>query len=158
MEPSKKSHLPQSLVAVMSAILLCQYGCGGHSENELPRAEVSGTVTFNGQPLEEGVIRFVPVEGTPGPKTSATIKNGTFAADSNAGPVVGQHRIEIESTDDGGFAPDDEQALKRLHESGTKRIDVVRIPAIYNSRSTLTETISLDGPNEFNFELKSRKR
>lgn len=138
------------------AVALC--GCGGRGARELPRAAVTGTVTLDGKPLGKGVIRFVPLEGTPGPKTSAMISQGQFSAEQAHGPVVGKHRIEIESTDDGGYALDDEEAFQKLRASGTRRIGAVRVPAVYNSRSTLTETVAPEGPNEFTFELISGKR
>ena len=141
---------------VLIAAVLC--GCGGSRDEELPRTAVSGTVTLDNKPLSEGVIRFIPTAGTQGPKTSAMISEGRFSLDEEQGPLVGKHRIVIESTDNGGYAPDDEQALQKLKASGVRRIDVVQVPAIYNSRSTLTETVSLEGPNEFTFDLKSNAR
>jgi hypothetical protein len=132
-------------------------GCGG-GEEPLPRAAVSGTVTLDGQPLQEGVVRFVPIDNTAGPKTSVIVSQGKFSADAEQGPIVGKHRIEIESTDDGGYAMDDEQAIQKLRESGVTRIDVVRVPPNYNSHSTLTETVSADQPNVFQFNLISSQR
>lgn len=129
-------------------------GCGGNSE-ELLRSPVSGKVTLDGQPLPEGVIRFVPVAPTKGPKVSVTIQQGEFVSDDEHGPVVGEHRVEIQSTDDGGYAFDDEQALERLQQSGTLQIDVVRIPPVYNKNSTLSASVSADEPNEFVFNLTS---
>ncbi|MFG0332026.1 MAG: hypothetical protein ACF8TS_01565 [Maioricimonas sp. JB049] len=134
-------------------------GCGDASGGgALQRAAVSGTVTFNGQPLSEGFVRFVPVDGTPGPKTSVPVSQGRFEVEADRGPVVGMHRIEIQSTDDGGYAMDDEDALRRLRESGVKRIDAIRIPPAYNARSTLMEAVTAAGKNEFRFELNSPRR
>lgn len=146
------------LLGASFAVVALICGCGGGDETELPRAAVSGTVTLDGQPLKEGVVRFVPIEGTSGPKTSAVVSNGRFQSDEWTGPVVGRHRIEIESTDDGGYAMDDEQAIQKLKQSGIRRIAVVRVPAIYNTHSRLTETVTADGPNEFQFELKTPPR
>lgn len=156
---SFKRMLPRGygrISTVLLALSIC--GCGGSSGPEFPRAAVSGTVTLDDTPLSEGVIRFVPTEGTQGPKTSAVISQGQFSLEEERGPVVGKHRIVIESTDNGGYALDDEEALQKLKASGVKRIDVLQVPAIYNSRSTLTKTISTDGPNEFTFDLKSNAR
>jgi hypothetical protein len=133
-------------------------GCGSGAADGPPRADVRGTVTLDGQPLPEGLIRFVPLEGTPGPKTSVAILNGQFSADASTGPAVGAHRIEIESTDDGGFDFDDETAIDRLKESRTRRIKVVRVPPTFNTNSRLTETVSGDGSNEFEFQLTSNHR
>lgn len=95
---------------------------------------------------------------TPGPKTSVVVEQGQFQVDAEQGPVVGSHRIEIQSTDNGGYAMDDEDAIRRLRESGVKRIEAVRIPPQYNTRSTLKETVAAGGPNDFRFEVKLGRR
>ena len=145
--------LPPRRLAFGVVAAVAVFGCGGRGEEELPRAAAAGIVTLDGKPLQDGVIRFVPIDGTPGPKTSAIISDGRFSADAAHGPVAGKHRIEIESTDNGGYAIDDESAIQKLRESGVRHIEVVRVPPIYNARSTLTKTVSADGPNEFTFEL-----
>lgn len=145
---------------MLAAMLFCGLivGCGSGAAEGPPRADVRGVVTLDGQPLSKGVILFVPLEGTPGPKTSIAIADGKFSADKFTGPVVGKHRVKIQSTDDGGYARDDETAIDRLKESRTRRIDVVRVPAAFNSNSHLTETVSEDGSNEFEFPLTTTSR
>ena len=138
-------------------LLVCAVGCNPSTPN-FPRAAVEGEVTFNGKPLEQGTVRFVPIDGTPGPKHAVQVKQGMFAASAEQGPVVGQHRIEIESTDNGGYAPDDEQALAELEHVRSRSIRVLRVPEIYNTRSTLSETVAAEGPNHFVSELNSRRR
>lgn len=123
-----------------------------------PTAAVRGTVTLDGVPLAEGLVRFVPIEGTSGPKTTLAVTEGRFEADAKQGPVVGRHRIEIESTDDGGYPLDDESAPQRWREAGIKRIHLLRVPEVYNSRSTLVEEVTESGPNEFDFQLTTPKR
>lgn len=132
-------------------------GCG-YSGNDLPRASVRGIVMLDEEPLAQGVIRFIPQRDNKGPKSFATIRNGMFKIDEENGPVVGESRIEIESTDDGGYAPDDEQALKKLKASRTKRIKIVKVPVQYNSRSTLTKNIVKDADNDFRFDLSSKRK
>ncbi|HCO26913.1 MAG: hypothetical protein CME31_02095 [Gimesia sp.] len=129
-------------------------GCGA-SKQEFSRAAVSGIVKLDGDPLSEGVIRFIPQGENKGPKASATIHNGIFSIDENFGPVTGTNRIEIDSTDDGGYAPDDELAIEKLKASGIKQIKVVKVPPQYNRRSTLTKTITAEGKNDLVFELTS---
>lgn len=86
-----------------------------------------------------------------------------FKVDDEHGPIAGPSRIEIVSTDDGGFAPDDEEALKKLTASKKKKkkkkvIKVVKVPAIYNSRSTMVKTIFPDADNDFTFNLVSKQK
>ena len=44
------------------ALTLCLAAVGGCSSTS-GKGTVAGEVTFDGQPLKEGVIRFVPVDG-----------------------------------------------------------------------------------------------
>lgn len=131
-------------------------GCGGSSTDSLSRAAVAGKVTLDGINLKQGVIRFVPTGDTTGPKVSVAIEDGRFSATAESGPVIGGHRIEIQSTDNGGYAMDDEQALERLRAQGKRPIEVVKVPAIYNSSSTLHAAVTVDGPNEYDFALSSK--
>lgn len=142
---------------ILASVGLC--GCSSVSDAPFERADVSGTVTLDGELLDEGFVRFVPIEGTTGPKVTAPIDRGLFILPPELGPVIGRHRVEIESTDDGGLAMDDEEALERiLAQQGKPRIDIVRVPAAYNKQSTLTAEISAQTPNDFNFQLVSTAR
>ncbi|NQV27258.1 MAG: hypothetical protein HQ518_23160 [Rhodopirellula sp.] len=115
-------------------------------------------MTLDGTPLTKGTVRFIPINDTSGPKSSVTVVDGQFAVDAGFGPVVGEHRVEIESTDDGGFPLDDESAFERLQESGIQQIDVVRVPSIYNEHSTLTAEVGAGKLNEFTFVLTTPEK
>ncbi len=143
-------------VFISVTILIC--GCSGGNDDSLPRAGVRGSVVVDGRPLEAGVVRFVPIRETKGPKTTVPVKAGLFEISAHLGPIVGSHQVEIVSTDDGGYLQDDEGALDRLRVSGTRRIDVVRVPAAYNTHSQLTAEVVEAGPNEFDFTLFSNTR
>lgn len=144
--------------AVLLLTFAAMIGCGRTVDGP-PRAAVNGIVSLDGEPLEAGVIRFIPRADTSGPKVSVAIANGFFQLTESDGPVVGQHRIEIEAPAAGELAFDDEEALQRLEQSGRKaRIEVVRIPAVYNRSSRLEATISHDAPNDLTFELLSKSK
>ncbi|QDV16517.1 hypothetical protein Pan153_11470 [Gimesia panareensis] len=144
-------------ITLLCCLCLVVSGCGTSTDTP-PRAAVRGIVKLDGDPLSEGVIRFIPSGANQGPKSTVTIREGIFNVDEEYGPVVGMNRIEIESTDDGGYAFDDEQALERLKKEGVKKIEVVKVPPQYNKRSTLTKSISAEGENDFTFELTSTKK
>lgn len=156
---SSKRSLIRTFTALSVVAVAGLSGCGAE-ESEIPRAAVRGTVQLDGVPLEEGVVRFVPdpQQGTHGPKTTVPVKEGQFEVPDEFGPVVGTHRVEIESRDDGGYALDDEHAFERLRAEGRRRIDVVRIPQVYNTRSQLTARVDPEGPNEFDFTLTTSAR
>lgn len=146
---SKQVSISLCFCLVLSALT----GCG--SADEYPRAAVRGIVTLDGDPLSQGVIRFIPDGENEGPQASASIREGIFNVPVDFGPVVGTNRIEIISTDDGGFPEDDEEAFKRLKAEGIKRIEVVKVPPQYNKQSKLTKSISAEQDNDFTFALTS---
>ena len=140
---------------VLLMLVFSVSGCGGGDADAPQRAAVEGSVMIDNQPLRQGVIRFVPMGDTTGPKTSMLINQGKFSADEEHGPLVGTHRIEIESTDTAGLAMDDEEALQRLQSSGAQPLEVVEVPPAYNRNSTTTKTVTADGPNSYEFTLSS---
>lgn len=143
---------------VISGVLVfAQVGCGG-SDPGPPRAAVKGLVTLDGQKLAEGVVRFIPIATgkNTGPAVMATVKEGAFQLPQSAGPVVGKHRVEIESTGHYGFDIDDEQAYaKAFQEKKGQALPPNPVPEIYNSQSTLTVEVKANGENKFEFSLQS---
>ncbi|OAI52777.1 hypothetical protein AYO47_05925 [Planctomyces sp. SCGC AG-212-M04] len=87
---------------------------------------------------------------------SITIAERRRRLPAYAGPVTGPHRVMIESTDHGGVAPDDETTLAELAAGKRKPKRSVKIPPIYNARSTLERTIRTDSTNEFGFTLVTK--
>jgi hypothetical protein len=141
-------------LGVLSSVLL---GCGSAPPAGPQRVAVQGTITLDGKPLDQAVIRFVPMPEVNGPKASADVAAGKFEIPAGFGPAAGKHRVEIESTDHGGIAPDDEQALAELAAGKRRLTKPVKIPAIYNVRSTLQKDLKADSPNEFAFELVTKR-
>ena len=123
-----------------------------------PRAAVAGKVVVNGEPLDYGVIRFVPFGDTDGPSASVAIDQGTFSIPEQYGPVVGTHRVEIDARDREVPEPTDMEAvfehMKKIHNGKAARPLLV----IYNKQSQLQKTVTEDGPNEFIFELSTAQR
>jgi len=116
-------------------------GCGG--ETGPKRYEVIGVVSFDGQPLPDGDIQFLPAEGT-GTIDGGKIADGKFALDVTAG----KKRVEIRAT----------RETKEMVPSGAmpgqmepKREDY--IPAKYNTASTLTAEVKAGLKNIFEFKL-----
>ena len=141
------------LPTALSALLV---GCGG--QPAIPRAAVTGTVTVDGTPLPKGKIVFTPAEGNASLIATAQVVEGRFETPEAFGPIPGMQRVEIISTDDGGYAPDDEAAMERWVAEGRKPIKVVRIPPQYQKDGTLKAEVRMDGPNEFEFELVSNEK
>lgn len=116
------------------------------------RIVVRGTVTYQGEPLEYGQIRFLPAEGTEAPASGGYISGGRYVADGKGGVPVGTHRVEIT-----GFRPDPKYAHLEGKLSGDADGELPTqqyIPEQYNTRSELTITIPPGSRRiEKNFEL-----
>lgn len=136
----------------IAALIAC--GCGGSDGPE--RASVSGQVTLDGTPVEQGMIAFIPDGQTVGPTAGAAIANGRYQIPSSSGPVLGSHRVEILAHRAGkdvsvagiGDATAGPSAAATVQETE------MYIPEQYNKRSTLTVTIK-SGRNTQDFPLKS---
>ena len=139
--------------------VLCSVpGCGGGAAG---RSAVQGTVKFDGQPVSQGVIAFIPTGATRGPSTGAEIKAGKYQILADQGPATGPHRVEITATRAG-----EATEVKGLGQGGgpsgggpsgggsAAKIEMY-IPEQYNKQSTL-EFVVKAGSNEANFDLKSK--
>ena len=137
----------QSVLCLM-ILLLLMAGCG---HRPLERAAVAGSVTFDGRPLEQGSILFVPVEGVQGIAAGGRIEHGQYRLSATDGPMAGRHRVEIRAVHKTG---------KMVKESTVLRMETVPeivelIPPRYNSASTLQATIQ-PGDNSIDFAVASK--
>ena len=122
---------------------LAASGCSSASD----KGTVRGEVTLDGQPLKEGVIRFVPADGNSA-TADARILDGRYEAQV----PPGQKRVEIS-------APKVVGKGKRMYDTpDSPTVDDVRelLPARYNARSELRLTVQA-GTQEKKFELKTDK-
>ena len=118
-------------------------GCGGSSVGN-----VRGEVTFDGQPLKEGVIRFVP-EGGQGTTAEALITDGKFTEQM----PVGTYQVQVSSPKlPKGMASSKEMKRGTVDE-GVALEEL--IPGRYNLRTELKAEIK-SGGNEVRFDLKSK--
>jgi hypothetical protein len=132
--------------------LLALVGCTDSTNvvDTLPRKAVNGTVALDGQPLPEGSIQFDPVERNPGTTIAvAGIKDGKFAIERTLGPVPGNYKISISSRPAVKIGPNEEPGP-------APKMDPEKVPAQFNTKSTLTKNVTDESVNTINFELKSR--
>ena len=79
------------LVLVLVPALALAGGCGG-----IKRAPVRGKVTYEGKPIEDGEIRFIPQRMDIGPVSGSSIKNGSYECSGPKGGVMpGKCKVEI---------------------------------------------------------------
>jgi hypothetical protein len=85
----------------LSALLLVScWGCGAGSGTLAPLISVKGKVTYKGQPLTKGTIRFEP-DGYGRMATGAIQSDGTFVLSTlqkDDGVVAGTHKVYITDT------------------------------------------------------------
>lgn len=97
---------------VAPLVILPMVGCGDGAAG-VPRYDVAGTVTFNGQPVPQGTIQFRPdaSQGNSGPAGDAEIVDGRYdTASVGNGTVGGPHEVIITGFD-GKADPDQELPL-----------------------------------------------
>ena len=132
------------LIAVVAVVALgCSDSVGG-------RRPITGSVSFDGEPLEGGWIYFRPIAD--GPSSAAEIENGTFDIDAAKGLNAGEYTVAIEYHKPTG---------KKIKINTGEEIEQIEqkkqiIPAMYNQQSTLKAEVQPTGANELTFELKSR--
>jgi hypothetical protein len=73
-------------------------GCGGG--DGLARVAVSGSVTIDGEPVPNGVVRFKPAAGTEGPMANTMITDGQYDIPADQGPVAGNYTVEVQAYQD----------------------------------------------------------
>jgi hypothetical protein len=111
-------------------------GCGREG---LERVVVGGNVTYQGEPVAVGKIRFFPAEDTMAPMSGAFIVDGKYEARTKGGVPVGSHTVEIVAHRvdpkyahlEGNTSPDTDGALPLQQY----------LPAKYNKQTELTLTV-----------------
>lgn len=112
-------------------------GCGDSGPTPV---DISGTVTFQGAPVENGKIFFADVNNSVATGTG-NIKNGYYEAQI----FPGEKRIRINASKKTG---------KILDVMGTKVEEEVEIiPLKYNANTTLVRTVEPDGVGVLDFSL-----
>jgi hypothetical protein len=115
--------------ALVALTLLAAAGCG--PRDGVTRVPVQGTVKYQGQPVRDGQIRFIPQGDSRGPTTLEAIVDGQYRCDYKGGVPVGTHRVEIYSWDPSVPAPKGPGSPPRPQF----------LPPEYNDNSTLSLTI-----------------
>jgi hypothetical protein len=130
--------------AILAAVL--SRGCGPVDFSN--RQAISGSVTLDGQPLDDGAILLEPPSlYEAGTAVGATIRGGSFTIPRDRGPMPGTYRVRIYSSS-GVQAPP--AAGQTEH---TLRPMVERLPEVYNTKSEMRVDVTDGGSNRFRFDL-----
>jgi hypothetical protein len=132
----------KTFFATTIAICLVCLGCGEESGPRL--ADVTGTVTLDGQPVEGAGLTFV-VEGPGGAVAyGRSDENGRYEmhfGKDRTGAVIGKNRVRITSDD-------------RVTVGGKKFQSTEVFPPKYNTNSEQFVEV-VEGSNEFDFACES---
>ncbi|MBN2296813.1 MAG: hypothetical protein JXM70_30590 [Pirellulales bacterium] len=120
-------------------------GCGGPG-----RQAIEGTVTLDGQPLQEGYVRLQPQPGTSSPAAGAPIEDGVFSIASERGIFAGKFFVEITAMRPSGRMLTDPETGQPYQEK------VQVLSERYNKATELTVEVVEGESNTFVFELDSK--
>ncbi len=124
--------------------VLCVAGCGGASDG---RQAISGSVTLNGAPLEQGTIEFASVDGSQ--QSGGGITNGKYSVPAEQGLLPGKYVVRISSTEEANPGAPLGPPGPEAETVQNKQL----IPPEYNTQSTLTAEVTEDGDNQFDFQI-----
>lgn len=126
-----------ALVLVLAS--LC--GC-----NDQPQAiGVSGTVTFQGKPLDQGSIEFVPLDPAH-LMSGAQIAEGKYQVPPEKGLSEGRYVVRLWSSEGGTVVPDAAPGESTITAKE-------RIPPSFNVDSTHEVEVKAGAENKFDFNI-----
>lgn len=142
------SRIPRALEWALLALVAGLVGCGGPDYDGDQRFPLSGTVTFNGEPVDNvGNISFLPMEGEKkGRVSGGIIQGGKYTVSEARGANAGKHKVQIH-----WYKPTGKQVM----QSG-QLVDEHKeaIPDKFHKNSELTVEVGPD-KTTFDFDLKS---
>lgn len=166
--PRFRSLVFLSSVVVSLFLVVCVAGCGPAGGS----ASLSGKVTFDGQPIEEGNIRLLPTGEGNSQGGAAPIVNGSYEIPASTGLGPGNYTVVITATRPA--TPAEISAMKSADDESGKKAEedvdedeqagavggtqpstpkVQYIPKQFNQTSTLTVEVKA-GENSQDFDLK----
>lgn len=152
--------MKRSLCFLLALVPATLVGCQGHTKLEI--ANIKGTVTVDGKPVEKGTITFFGTdEKVP---LVADIIDGKYTGAA----VVGQNKVMISARRKTGHAPKLSPAAEAQYKgykewmkdktSGPIEFDptmVEIIPPEFGSNSKQTRVVEPGKMNEFDFDIKT---
>ncbi len=111
---------------------------------------VEGTITYEGETVQLGQVRFVPIDGTQGPASHSAIVDGKYKIEARGGVPVGRHRVEVAALRKTGRQVLGYNGLEEAIIDETERLT----PPVYSGNmSPLTAEVAADSDGKFDFEI-----
>jgi len=136
-------------IGITYCIAVCLLvGCSGRSGENHQRAKITGSVTYDGESLQYGVINFVPKPGFNLPTGSTEIRNGQYQLEVRGGLLFGTYRVEIT-----GWKQPPDGALATPESTDDPQSGQI-VPEKYNTQSTLEVVVSSSAPIRQDYVLE----
>ena len=133
--------IPMALLMAL-IVVIGHGGCASSKPKGFPDlSPVSGTVTMDGEPLQKAVVMFLSEKGVA----------ASCATDAN-----GRYTLLYRGSADGASPGRNTVTVTTLPDDPNMGVVKERIPAAYNTKSTLTVDV-VAGTNTFDFALESKQ-
>ncbi len=134
--------------AAAMLLIVSMIACPGCGSPEV--CSLSGTITYDGKPIEDGSIRLDPIAADAGPTGKTIIKNGKYEISSDQGMQPGKFEVAIYAV----FPTGREIPAPEHVGDETKMIpEMVLLPEKYNAMTELSVALQV-GENTQNFDLE----
>jgi hypothetical protein len=140
----------RTLLVLIAGVIATQVASCGQSGPEL--ADVTGTITLDGQPLPKVGVVFRPAGPGASPAYGGTNKEGKytllFSRDSK-GAMPGEYEVDLEVT------RYTKAEIEQMKAEGNEPPPPATIPKKYRQPGSLKATVK-SGPNTIDFALESK--
>jgi|SRR3954453_9848356 hypothetical protein len=141
----------QSCLLLLCGLPMIVVGMGCGADNPRGRKAISGRVTVDSSPLEQGNIEFHPLfEG--GLQSGGRIVGGKYSIPAPEGVVPGEYRVAIED-----FVPTPPTPAGYMPGDPLPPSPKSKIPAQWNSKSQHKIEVKKEGPFKFDFDIVTKK-
>ena len=110
-------------------------------------------MSLDGQSIGEGVIQFLPVEGTVGPEAGGVISNGQYDIPKQRGPVVGKNRVELRASKKTGRKIQDPTGRPGVQTDEYAEL----FPPEFQHEQSLVREIK-EEPNKLDFDIPTKNQ
>ena len=138
---------PRESVLLAALLLINVSGC---ADQGVELVEIEGTVMLDNKPLHDAQVVFRPESGRP--SIGITDFDGHYVlryTEEDAGALPGTHKVSISTYLEPDTDTDDPVRSEGFPE---------KVPAVYNTKTTLSQDVSPDHSEPVNFDLKSDDR
>tara|TARA_R110002095_G_scaffold97122_2_gene85160 strand:+ start:202847 stop:203260 length:414 start_codon:yes stop_codon:yes gene_type:complete len=133
--------------------LVCCIGCSGGSEDHPDLGTVTGSIRVDGTGMPGLRVLFQPDSGRR--SIGVTDESGNYSLNYTKdvqGARIGKHKVSITWTGESHLEGEDTEVEAADAEAGVD-VEVVKIPANYNTETTLTANVKA-GSNVVDFDIQ----